>query len=459
MKKVITLLSLVLVILAGCSSATGAASTGGCEEDGPVQILSNLHVKSSDEAKAWSDYVSEQLGFEVELTYIEDEYDTYVKSAYSSDLCYDLIYSSQSFMMNDEYALPLDDYISDSEILSDETIIPTKAYDNLKQFSSQDSIYGIPNKDEGNLVLTYRQDWLEEFGMEEPTDLAGWRQYMEKAHEEYGAYGFISTELYDIQPFMSTQGVKFGLVQDQNGDWTVPYESDDAVVVYDWLGQLYDDGLYEPNMLTNGSDDMRNMLMSDGVATIGYWDTWVGLMNDKMAETNPDFKVIGAKTMVDEDGNGYTRAGNPGAFIVNKNSQKIDQDIQILEFLHSPAGDMLTSAGIPGVDYNLEGDKVVFTDEGIEHGADHGVPRSLNQNYEHPYSEFSLEGADESSAKVEDYSFIATQSVDGVDYWTDIEQIIYKYGIKSIIDPELTGQDAVEGMRSEIDPILEELNQ
>lgn len=458
MKKLMSLLSLILVVLAGCANSASSTSTGGCEEDGAVQVLSNLHVKSSDEAAAWSDYVSEQVGFDVELTYVEDEYDTYVKSAYSSDLCYDLIYTSQAFMMNDEYALNLDDYIAQSDILSDESIIPAQAYDNVLQASGQTSLYGIPNKDEGNLVLTYRQDWLEEFGMEEPTDLAGWRAYMEKANEEYGAYGFVSTELYDIQPFMSANGVQFGLVQDSEGNWTVPYESDAAAEVYDWLGQLYDDGLYEPNMLTNGSDDMRNMLMSDGVATIGYWDTWVGLMNDTMAESNPDFKVIGAKTMVDENGNGYTRAGNPGVFIINKNSQKIDKDIQVLEFLHTPEGDLLTSAGIPGVDYNLEGDKVVFTDQGIEHGADHGVPRSLNKGYEHPYSEFSLEGADESSAKVADYSFIATQAIDGVDYWTDIEDIINKYAIKSIIDPELTGEDAVESMRTEIDPILDSLN-
>lgn len=456
MKRLITLLSLILVVLAGCSTKT--TSTGGCSEDGALQVLSNLHVKSSDEAAAWSDYVSEQLGFDVELTYIEDEYDTYVKSAYSSDLCYDVIYTAQAFMMNDQYGLALDEYIKSSDVLSDQTIIPTSAYDAVKQFSDQEQIYGIPNKNEGNLVLTYREDWLKEFGMDEPTTLDGWRQYMEKANQEYGAYGFISTELYDIQPFMSANGVQYGLVQDNDGNWTVPYESDAAAEVYDWLGQLYDDGLYEPNMLTNGSDDMRNMMMSGGVATIGYWDTWVGLMNDQMVETDPDFKVIGAKTMVDENGNGYTRAGNPGAFIVNKNSQKIDKDIQFLEFMHSPEGDLLTSAGIPGVDYNMDGDELVFTEQGIDHGADHGVPRSLNENYEHPYSQFSLKGADESSAKVADYSFIATQAIDGVDYWTDIEEIINKYAIKSIIDPELTGQDAVEGMRTEIDPILADLN-
>ncbi len=449
MRKYFLILFSSLLVLAGCANTD--SSSGGCTTDGALQVLSPVHVKNTNEVDAWNKQVSDALGFDVELTYVADDYDTYLDSSLNSDLCYDVIYTTDSTKINADYALNLDEYIKNSDTLSNPDVIPTDAYDDVKEFSGQDSVYGIPNKNEGNLVLIYRKDWLDEFGMDEPTTLKEWQAYMQEAHDKYGAYGFASSLLYDIQPFMSAKGLKYGLDYDQDGNLYVPYASDEAAEIYDWLGNLYDAGLYEPNLLTNDTATIRNEMLSGDVAVIGYWDTWVGLMNDQMQ--GQDFEVAGASPVLDENKNGLTRKGDPGVFMVNKNSQKVDEAIKFLEYMHSDEGELLNSAGISGVDYNVQDGQIEFTEQGKQDGGDHGVPRSLNQVWEKPYSDFPLEGTEEACDKVKDYGFIAnTRDAD----FASIEDIINKYAIDSIIDPSLSGEDAVKSMQKEIEPILNE---
>src|SRR5690606_31719720 len=102
---------------------------------------------------------------------------------------YDLIYGDSSMLAGliEQGALQdMTDMVAASSVLSDVTVIPQAEWD---LFAIDGRKWGVPNKFEGGTLPTVRQDWLEEFGMEDPATLDEWTEYFRRAKEEKDAYG------------------------------------------------------------------------------------------------------------------------------------------------------------------------------------------------------------------------------------------------------------------------------
>ena len=79
--------------------------------------------------------------------------------------------------------------------------------------------------------------------------------------------------MYELQGFFSA-GLKQRYVETADGKLDVPYSTDAAIPVYEWLNKLFEEGILDPNFTTNDTGKMRDLFLTDRVGMITYWDAW-----------------------------------------------------------------------------------------------------------------------------------------------------------------------------------------
>ena len=95
--------------------------------------------------------------------------------------------------------------------------------------------------------------------------------------EDFYPFNTILSENWDLQPWMASQGLKGGVVVDEaDGQTYVPYATDAAAPVWDWLKKLYDENLLDPASFVDKTTDMRNKLgaASQQTAVTVDWADW-----------------------------------------------------------------------------------------------------------------------------------------------------------------------------------------
>lgn len=401
--------------------------------------------KDAAEHELFVQELEEHLGLDIEMVKPEADYNNVLFTSLASGERYDLIYGDSKMLaglVEQGAVADVTDLVAASPVLSDETVIPAGEW---ALFDIDGRKYGVPNKFEGGTLPTIRQDWLEEFGMQTPVTLDDWTAFFQKAKAEKNAYGLSLSKLYDIQGFMSAAGVKAGYVI-VDGKRTIPFASQDAAPIYDWFGSLSKDGLLDPNFTTNGSGDFRNLFMTDRVATVTYWDAWVGLFNNIMATDHPDssFEAKGVSGVPGPDGEVILRRGDASLWLIPANAEHPENAVKFLEFWHSEPGYVMGTLGIKDVDYTVSADgKYELTEQGQAHGMDHGAPRVASTTWQNPFP--ALPGVEDAQAIILDTATTEYLPAD----WPEAEAIIQKYAFPAMLG-EMTGAEAVAKMQEEL---------
>lgn len=132
--------------------------------------------------------------------------------------------------------------------------------------------------------------------------------------------------MYELQGFFSGAGLKQRYVE-KDGKLDVPYSTDAAIPVYEWLNKLYKEGILDPNFATNDTGKMRNLFLADRVGMITYWDAWVGMLNNtrKIADANTAFEAKGLPGVAGADGKYMLRRGDPDVWVIPVNAQNPKQ--------------------------------------------------------------------------------------------------------------------------------------
>ncbi|MHB1109820.1 MAG: ABC transporter substrate-binding protein [Devosia sp.] len=424
--------------------ATALMTTTAISAD--LRILSAVvGGKDAAEHELFVKELSAHLGFEVEMVKPEADYDNVLFTSLASGENYDLVYGDSGMLATfvEQGAISdVTDLVAASPVLSDQTAIPAAEW---ALFDIDGRKWAVPNKFEGGTMPTVRADWLEAWGMADPVTLDDWLAYFRKAKEVKGAYGLSTAGLYDIQGFMSANGVKAGYVM-VDGKRTIPYATPAAAPIYDWFGMLAKEGLLDPAFPTNGSGEFRNQFMTDRVAAVTYWDAWVGLFNNIMATDNPGttFEAKGVAGVPGPDGKIILRRGNASLWFIPANAQNVDNAIKFLEFWHSEPGYILGTLGIKDVDYTVKADGAYeLTEQGKAHGMDHGAPRVASTTWKNPFG--ALPGVEEAQAVIMEHASVEIQPAS----WNDAQAIIQKYAYPAMLG-EITGEDAVAKMDAEL---------
>lgn len=404
--------------------------------------------KTPEEDALFAQEITRLTGIEVELVHPTADYNEKMLADLAAGVQYDLIYTNQDTVQTlvaDEVLTDLTDQIKNSKILSNPTVIPPEEWEMV---AIDGKYYSAFQKFEGSRMITLRQDWLDKLGLETPRTLDDLYTTMvalrdgDPVGDGSQPLGLGTAGTYDIQPFMSAEGVLPGYV-DVDGKRTIPYATEAAIPVYEWLAKLYAEGLYDPNFATATTADFRNLFMTDKLSMVTYWDTWVGLFNAQVHAANPDspFQAIGIAAAEGPDGTVILNRGQPSVWTIPVNANDPETAFTFIEWWNTFPGITLGSLGILDNDYTVEGDTYTLTEIGTEHAMDHGDPTPYNSNWTNPIG--TLPGLKEAQEITKAHGYLAVQ---GPDWGPSVAPILDENIIKMILG-DLSPADGVAAMQ------------
>lgn len=405
--------------------------------------------KDPEEDALWAAEFQRLTGIELELVHPTADYQQKLQADLTAGVEYDLVYTNKDtmdFMVDQEILVDLTDKINESAILSNPTVIPTAEWDMI---SYDGHFYSVFNKFEGSRMLTMRGDWFEKLGLPIPSTL-------DELYDTFVAMrdgdptgtgskplGFSATGTYDFQPFFSAFGLHNGYNIAEDGTRSIDYASESAIPAYEFMAKLFEEGLFDPNFATQDMAAVRNQFMTDGLSSLCYWDTWVGLFNAQMLAGDPEteFSAIGVAAAADADGNVLLTRGTPSVWVVPMNAPDPDLSFKILEWWHTFPAITLGSLGIEGHDFTVTDGVYELTEVGKQHAMDHGVPTPYNTNWVNPIG--VNPGLLEAQALTKQY---AALDYYGPDWSNDIKPILDEHMIKIVLG-DLSPADGVASMQ------------
>ncbi|MFI6588800.1 extracellular solute-binding protein [Paenibacillus glucanolyticus] len=462
-KKILSAIMVVTLfgsVLAGCSPSSDNRSSAASQESSngeerTLKIMTGvIGGKTPEENIQFEQEIERLTGIKVTMNKPASDYDQKLLAAIASGEKFDLLQISKEKMstfIDQGILMPLTDQVNGSKVLSDTDVIPAKEWEQVKTKDGQ--VYGVFTKYQGGTMPIVRKDWLTKLNLSEPETLDDYYKVLKAFTEQdpdgngkKDTYGLSTAGMYELQGFFSAAGLKQRYVETADGKLDVPYSTDAAIPVYEWLNKLFTEGILDPNFATNDTGKMRDLFLTDRVGMITYWDAWVGMLNNTRYEQDPTtkFEAKGLPGAADSNGNHMLRRGDPDVWVVPINAEHPKTAFEFIEWWHSEEGITLGSLGIKDIDYTVDNSgKYALTQIGKEHASDHGVPFWYNSNVEAPFGK--LPGVQEAQDLVDQYASLELTPP----HWSDAEKIINKYSFKAIMG-EMPAADAVKQMREEL---------
>jgi putative aldouronate transport system substrate-binding protein len=192
-------------------------------------------------------------------------------------------------------------------------------------------------------------------------------------------------DVWDVQAWFSSQGLRRGVYIDAGGKKSAPYVSDAALPVWEWFAKLYREELIDPVSFTGKTSDMRSRLwQSQEIVLDSDWVAWTGLYNSNAmtAGTYPnEVNVVGLPGVLGPSGKYFLEQGGASLWAIPVNAKNPDGAFKIIEYFASKEGALLLSAGIEGHDYTISNGKITFTEIGAAHSKDHGAPFPISTQF------------------------------------------------------------------------------
>lgn len=177
-------------------------------------------------------------------------------------------------MISREIALPLDDYIKDSEFIKD---FNSSFLNSLR--SHDGKIYGFPTRDGGGCVTYVRKDWLDRLGLSIPETWDDFYKMLYSfTYNDPDGNGINDTRGYTDIKSASEDWYNRAVMLDarteiyfKNGNWIDGFTEPAMIDALKRLRQIYQEGLIDPNITTNTTFTARNRFISSDVGVITYW--------------------------------------------------------------------------------------------------------------------------------------------------------------------------------------------
>lgn len=209
-----------------------------------------------------------------------------------------------------------------------------------------------------------RSDWLEELGLEPPTNLDEWTALLRAISEsdldgngEQDTYGIIAPENTEELDAIFNQsfGVSSTWLQNEDGEWIHSRVSDAEREKLAYYQMLYAEGLLDPEYVTSNWEVKEDKFYTGRVGVVmGTAGPVVDIYRTKMQEVNPGSDLVLldppdglAATDVSKESRGYA---------IHAMSDNKEAAFAVLDFLASPEGQMIDRMGFEGQHYTVEGD-------------------------------------------------------------------------------------------------------
>ena len=225
-------------------------------------------------------------------------------------------------------------------------------------------------------IGTVRADWLNKAGMSEPQNLDDYYKML-KAFSESDYDGNGSKDTFGLTMTGNTKrcdwifNPAFGLGatwENNNGDYSHRYISENQKEKFAFYNKLYEEGILDPEFITDKWDVMEDKYYSGKVGmicgSIGLtMNVYQGKMDNVQGSNTPILALkppANAFAPIDasKEGRGY---------MISALSEVKDEAFAFLEYWASPEGLITEKLGLPGVHHTVSGGNYTLTDKHPTH--------------------------------------------------------------------------------------------
>jgi putative aldouronate transport system substrate-binding protein len=384
------ILLLAVILPAAAAGATGTRASG------QVRVLSAVTGgKTEAEDALFAAALAKATGLDIVWERVASGYDQVLLQKLGAGERYDLLYMTQ-FMM---YTLANQGALSDltARIAKSQVYKDNVPQAELEKIALSGRYYAGFNKLEVFPLPNVNKAITDKAGVDisrlETLDqylqmLRTVKAYMQTTGGVNPYYPFFTymPDIWDLQPWFSSAGVRRGVFVGANGKKTAPYLDARAQPVWEWLAGLYAEGLMDPASFTGKTGDMRSkMWQSQGIVLDVDWAAWTGLYNNnaRLAGTYPQtVNVVGLPGTRGPDGKFLLEQGGASLWTIPANAKNPDAAFAVIEYFATKEGGLLLSAGIEGNDYVVKNGRLEFTEDGVKHAKDHGAPFPISRNFD-----------------------------------------------------------------------------
>lgn len=400
-KKLITATSLLIVsaLLAACgetadSEQPGSESGGDTSANTEALTLWSTQVVPSSTVSSWEDSpfhagLADATGIEVDWSFpsegsdIHQEFNLIVSDTDMPDMMY------YQFMGN------ADQHIDDGVLMDLTELLPEKAPNYWNYLQENPEIDRSMRTDNGRYYMfgffredpsqgtfigpMVRRDWLEELGMDIPTNIEEIEEVIVAFNEEYGARYTFTTGWHMTPGLAGAFGAHgsfdpvYFLDEDQNVQLaqTQPEWRD----YMEWMNSLWERGLIDGDVVTLGDQELISKALNEEVGftsglgggimgtfirdsrSRGEEQDWIGITYPQQADGSPSAAVQGQNMMIDY-GIGITTAIS---------DDQLDQALEWLDWAFTEEGYLYWNFGIEGESYEMVDGEPTYTDTVLEH--------------------------------------------------------------------------------------------
>jgi len=219
-------------------------------------------------------------------------------------------------------------------------------------------IYNL-NRDVNHGFL-YRKDIFDKNGIPEWTDTEGFYQALKKLKEIYpDSYPFASKNTVNIfRDFAYGWGIggtNYPTYYDEaDKTWKFASTQPENRSMLDFMKMLYNDGLIDPEFITDTSDSWTAKMTTDKSFVTFDWIGRLDLFYNQVSATNPEYNLRYANP-VGPTGNIRTLPKiDPNFGITVANNANKEVALKLLDYLTSPSGGALMTLGVEGVTFNFD---------------------------------------------------------------------------------------------------------
>lgn len=365
------------------------------EAKAEIKVLSAVTGGKDDaENKLFEEAMEKATGLNISWEKVPASYDQVLMQKLGAGEAYDLIYLNQFQMYSlakQGALMDITDMISNSEVYNANV---DRA--ELEKIQYNNKYYAGFNKLEVFPLVNVNKAITDKVGinLDSLNSLDAYYQmlkkvkaYMENTEGRKPYYPFFvyMPDIWDMQPWFSSVGLRRGVFLDSNGKKYAPYVDMQAKPVWEWLAKLYKEGLMDPSSFTGKTGDMRSkMWQSQDIVMDSDWAAWTGLYNNNAmsAGTYPSkVNVVGLPGTIGPSGKYFIEQGGASLWSIPSNAKNPKEAFKILEYMATAEGGLLLSAGIEGYDYTVVNNTIEYTETGLKHAKDHGAPFPISTKF------------------------------------------------------------------------------
>jgi putative aldouronate transport system substrate-binding protein len=354
-------LSIILILVLAFSALFAVPAMA----EGSIRLLTeDAGGKDEAEMQLFSDALGQALGMTVTIEKPPADYANVLMQKLQGGEAYDLIYFTQQVYLNliDQGVLTdLTDKLETSEVFKN-NVDPSE----WEAIKVDGKVYAGFNKKEIHKPVLLNKVHLLKAGIDyksiQPT-LDGYYDVFKKLKqtittENYYPYNVVLKTVNNIQPWMASVGLKAGVVRGSDGKTYVPFATDDAAPVWEWLKKLYQEDLMDPSCLVDGTGDMRAKVnaASQTTSIVVDWAAFVGLhISAAAAENIPlnEYEIVSLPGTTTPDGGYMLTKGAASLWGIPVNAPNPEGALKALEYFATQEGGELLSIGVKDYDYTV----------------------------------------------------------------------------------------------------------